>query len=544
MIRVEDQTELLLTEVITPERQVRAIHAVCSDLGQIVRQVLSDRRMGQNASGREACPAIAEAMRFVEARIASWVQGKGSFEWLYIIRRLPASLFDGRLSTTGPYDRALAEVLSARSRVQRVPSIGEGGGAVVFDVRRSCAEQITRLWAGVMYLADLHVAYRWAAKGATTTLRRDGRLDSAASASVVRAARLYDARAAWDRPTRGGTILFDDERVGDESLLMVHYRAPRWMEVPWPDDTRVEVRSPFAPSSESVSRLLTLTAAMPDQFWAQDAYLLLMLARISLVYVHRHRAGYASAVQRGYLIARPEFFEEIANEALAANDRFLLSFPAESIPKTGADLLRAAEAMTGTSWPLIPGPVMRRAGPAVCLDLVAMSQRLEAVLEYPAELDSERAAPRARHFEDVVQEVIDRSTWQPSRALAAIRRRTLTRGGQPITDIDAIGERDGVLLLVSCKSKVYTREHDRGDHRAIRNTASDVERDVGDWKRKVARLRASRGDNFDLAAYTSDIAFVCVPHVPYAPEGEATVEVTSGLRACASFGEFVRWLGA
>jgi hypothetical protein len=72
---------------------------------------------------------------------------------------------------------------------------------------------------------------------------------------------------------------------------------------------------------------------------------------------------------------------------------------------------------------------------------------------------------RGAHFESAVQDILDASRWKPSEPIRALRGRTLTVGGVPLTDIDAVGQLGDELLLVSCKSRVYSEECDAGSYR-------------------------------------------------------------------------------
>jgi hypothetical protein len=108
--------------------------------------------------------------------------------------------------------------------------------------------------------------------------------------------------------------------------------------------------------------------------------------------------------------------------------------------------------------------------------------------------------------------------------------------------VDAIGERGGTLLLVSCKALPYSDAWDRGEYRVVRNVASHVANAVAEWRDRVAEIKANPvGDNFDFSAYRRIVGVVVYPHTPWTTSREATLEVASGLRAASSASEIATW---
>jgi hypothetical protein len=180
----------------------------------------------------------------------------------------------------------------------------------------------------------------------------------------------------------------------------------------------------------------------------------------------------------------------------------------------------------------------------MCLDVWAATARLDATLEFDIR-EGPIANARAEHFELAIQELINRSPWKPGSALAELRGRSLRHRGTLITDIDAIGECGGELLLVSCKSTIYSAEYDAGDYRTVRNVATTVSHAAEEWDRKISFLRTfSVGDNFDFSAFRHIVGIVCTPTAVYVPLGTATEEIRPGLRAASSMAELARWLGS
>jgi hypothetical protein len=56
--------------------------------------------------------------------------------------------------------------------------------------------------------------------------------------------------------------------------------------------------------------------------------------------------------------------------------------------------------------------------------------------------------PSADYFEREIQRVIEGSQWNPRDDIRRLRGRTLRFAEKNVTDIDAIGERNGALLVI------------------------------------------------------------------------------------------------
>ena len=117
--------------------------------------------------------------------------------------------------------------------------------------------------------------------------------------------------------------------------------------------------------------------------------------------------------------------------------------------------------------------------------------------------------------------------------------------GKNITDIDAVGEKGRRLLLVSCKSIIYSGAYDAAEYVAIRNAQGVVEAAVDQWDRLIWRLTQQPvGDNFDFSGYREVLGVVCTPFPVYTNIGPATREVAPGLRAAAGYAELADWLSS
>ena len=105
-----------------------------------------------------------------------------------------------------------------------------------------------------------------------------------------------------------------------------------------------------------------------------------------------------------------------------------------------------------------------------------------------------------------------------------------------MTDIDALGSRKGRLLVVSCKSLLYSDGYEVADYKVMRNMAVAVDKAVQAWSAVCASLRQDpMGDNFDFSRYNEIIGVVCTPTVIYTPLGPATQVISDGLFPSLNF---------
>ena len=169
-----------------------------------------------------------------------------------------------------------------------------------------------------------------------------------------------------------------------------------------------------------------------------------------------------------------EKFLGLANILLEENDAWISdTFDNKLILQSGYDFLEAIEVLQGVSYPLKPGPIIRRENNVICLDLFAASQFLNHSLEYP-NLQGEVANIRAFHFEKIVQETVDLSLWRPKAEIKELKGRILRLNNHNITDIDCIGENNSRLLIIDCMSLVYNSKYDIGDFKTVRNVQSAI----------------------------------------------------------------------
>lgn len=252
--------------------------------------------------------------------------------------------------------------------------------------------------------------------------------------------------------------------------------------------------------------------------------------------------AFGSILQQGYFFCGAKRLEALFDAYLPEIAAILTrETPGFRWSTTAAEWLEDVNQVNASPWPLIAGNVCRRYAEQYPLDITGSShaflQRLE--MSRAPTLGNVRGAA----FELQCQEIIDRSPWAPPPAIRELRGRPLRRAGQRLTDIDALAARDGVLLIVSCKSRIYDREYDRGTYRVVQNERSSIDEAVTQWNSVVEGLnREPTGDNFDFSAFKEIVGVVCTPFPVYTSSQQSLRFVREGLRASCSAHELRDWL--
>ena len=90
-----------------------AYERLCPMVDDVVR-----RRFGKTAiecDPSTASEVLRECIKKITKELEQWAVGYSAMRWLWMLRRLPQSVFEGQLSTTLGYDSTLADVISGRS---------------------------------------------------------------------------------------------------------------------------------------------------------------------------------------------------------------------------------------------------------------------------------------------------------------------------------------------------------------------------------------------------------------------------------------------
>lgn len=472
--------------------------------------------------------------------------------WLWLLRRVPDHFFQKRVTSArgAGFNRNLAEIISAvgGARTSRVPP---QNGAYPHDPQ--IIDSLLRLIAGVNLLANIEWLIRSNGRGVRLVF-------SGGELPVTR--ETEDDKLAFDRYwsrieesgsrflARGGTDfgveVFNEMVTG--ALATVGRVSSHFIRTggahPAGRETTYRVLKSYHPQLFSLSKMTYLLRDMSGiSSWPRpDFWTLLLVLRLAALIFWDFQPPWSQLLQFGYVsIDYDHLVELFDNRWPQAIEDLGKQFPNAAFPRNAESLCRELAAQRPVIRPTRPLPVLRIDHNLAILDVAAGTSALEVGADFTAD-HGVLANLRASHFERVIQGVIDETGWCPSAKLRKLRGRTLRINGQAITDIDAIACRDGKLLLVSCKSMIYTLEHDLGRYNAVRNLSSTVEA-ASAAAVKVSEIlrRARRGDNFDLSGCSMLDVVVCTPFVVYVRNGAATEPIMPGLPRAVSIRELRRF---
>jgi hypothetical protein len=170
----------------------------------------------------------------------------------------------------------------------------------------------------------------------------------------------------------------------------------------------------------------------------------------------------------------------------------------------------------------------------VLVDLIGASRALDEA--HVRQSGGDAANQWTSLFERQVQEVIDGTPWKPRQEFRGLIGRTIRFEGQALTDIDAVAERDGVLLLIDAKAWAIPTTLEFGEFWAVRDRAKIAETAIVAWQHKMEILRQNP-QILGLAETPTILGLVVAPEAPYVTAGPCTEEVTNGLLAVSSLAE-------
>lgn len=503
-------------------------------------------------------PYLNSCRELVENELIKSASGYNRLRWLWYLRRLPRQIFEGKLATTFAYDSILAEVVSEYGHTDAT-STRSPGAEVTYKIDESVVRRVLKFCGGVILLSQIHVLLRLAGKGSSfsfATSQLSALPEARPSVETSQAIQLYDERVAVGSHflNRTGTIITTDKQLDDEDgssiFLITRAHQPFWGRLVTGrlarEQTEVDIFYNFVPSIISLQQLKVLNSdpRLLCFEWIQPeirALLILIIVSIAF-YVHLDNAP-VTLGQYGYCLMNLEMFKAVVDARITEACSIVRELTSsDNLPTTAEDLLHTLEASSGSKWPRQPGSPIRRDGELICVDLYSATNRLNSLLEFP-HVQGQFANARATHFEVAAQAVIDESPWTPSNELKQLRGRHLKYENRDVTDIDAIGACDGTLLMVSCKSVIYSSAYDAGAYAAVKNKSDMIERAVTQWEEKKDFLATHKlGANYDFRNYHSFLAVVCTPSPVYVSIGPATREIVPRLLAATSLEELRQWL--
>jgi hypothetical protein len=480
---------------------------------------------------------LGSARTRVEHDLRQRAQDLSPAKWLWYLRHIPFRYWLGELRTTGMYDSALAEVLSAESAT---PGKSESSKSLRYRIDEATAEVVAEFIAGVRYLSQIHTNLRWAGKGAEFSISARSIGNALPSVDTRQAVELYDRRVETspvDLLSSTGSIVSSEAPSGCLSEIIAVSRQP-----PKGDSDLLQF-DVMELCLDELARLNASIVVAGTPWWPEELPLLVGFLRAVKGSVESTMSSLMGVSHIGWFEADTKFIDSapksmIEEAAAVAAD----VFPGTHFPTTFRALFDAISRIKGNVWPFRCGPAIRTEGRVVCMDLYAATMMLHQFAEFHTQ-GGIKGDLRGRDFERAVQAVIDLSSWAPPPDLRQKVGQTIRIGGKDVTDLDAIGLKGRRLLLVSCKSRIYSEAFDQGDPQAIGATASVVKDALKRWREIKSILEANPQclKGFDLSQFEI-LSIVCLPHVPYLWIGPETEFVASGLRAIVSVSELRRWL--
>jgi hypothetical protein len=486
--------------------------------------------VGDTLEPIDAGEALGQILHSAEGLAAAAAQHTDPYGWLWYLRRLPEWIFAGELSTTEPYDAMLATVLSAQTARRAEHEAHDGN--VQYPLDDAAIRAVLWLCAIAIVASEVHGKLRRAGKGQAFVLAADQLPRSVSNDALAEAIAAYDMRTAADAGLESTSLAQAADAARSQSWpLLVAAQVERRQSVPgWrgplADMDVCKLDGRYVPQFLALDALADVVAdagGLAENWWEPGLSALIVLLRAVCfdVFFRSPSAGF-NVPNVGYLVLPRATVLDLLGYVLETTSADIASLlTGAEVPSSPSAVLAGVEAIAGQSWPMLPGPVIRRAGEQVVIDLVAAYSRLIRMVTVASGRGGVLVNSEAAHFEQVVQRVVNASAWRPEPGLADVRGRHLRLGGQTITDIDAIACHGGTSLLISCKSVAYTSDYDAGAYNVVRNARTMLEKAVREWDGKLETLRSNPvGDNYDFSGVGRIEGVVVTPHVLFVHAGE------------------------
>jgi hypothetical protein len=489
-----------------------------------------------------------------------------AMRWFFYFRRLPNAIFEGNLNSTMPNARALIETYASQSK--RVDAVSYGPNGFVFNLDDSSLRHIARFVAFCNIMYDLQVSYRLANKGFSFSFASSRKILPLVNIDIEKneAVRIYD-----QRHNRSGTFfskalvqmglascypVSSGEDITNNSWSfwgLSHEKKIHPADFLDKDNYRDflarfgengHIMGRYGPSHMNLEALFDIyrRPSMSMHTISDNASLSLISLLLGGMILIRQPMSLLKVVELGYFIIPNKFWTEFSSANYEAVCEKIRKYLPQFIPPTSVDEFHSSIAQYYSStWPLEHGNPIRVTDSYVCVDMWAASTGFLNGVQFPT-VQGKVANDRAERFENVVQEALDRTAWADIET-RVVRQKSLRYQGRVLTDIDAIGCRQGTLLLISCKSIPYTLAYDKGEHGAIRNAETTITAAVEYWNTVVEHLRINPvGENYDFSKFEKIIGVVCTPFVVYTSVVSALKPIYDNLRPASSLDELVQWM--
>lgn len=221
-------------------------------------------------------------------------------------------------------------------------------------------------------------------------------------------------------------------------------------------------------------------------------------------------------------------------------------FPSLNPVRSPQEIIKQMSRIKDEISPLKIGSIIRLDNSLCIIDAVNLYQLFEEALVYPKE-SGKVGQLKGPPFEEYIREIIAQTCWKPSVQLKQQEGVTLKneKTNEDLTDIDAIGEFEDKLLIVSCKNLQYSDEYYKGDYKKIRNQSSDLENYIKDWQKIKSYFQEHlkpMNKQYDFSQYKTIIAIVCTPTRFIVKSGIGETLEFADLPCYVSKGELSGWL--
>lgn len=514
MTYIDDSTRLQVLTIANPSLADQIDRAVREEYNKLLcaipRPILDS---ADSCSAEQALPYLTQCRKWLEQRLLKEAQELSSLQWLWFLRRTSSFMFFGSRTSTQRRGHMLAESLTARGGSDSGMTPRTADGWITYRVDRLTVTTVLQFCAGVSVLNEFHILLRYSGKGCNFRFSPNhGIPEKVCTTEIQEAVDLYDSRAATgvDLFSPIGTDPFTqwDVLTPNTILLLANLDHPEEMPALFSGShynyRPLSVFSYYRVGFTSVDGLAALANALGITVanWLSiefGALLILLLSTYDLM--RENNGGTVSLQQFGYVMMKTSQVEYVLAQHFArAVVAIKATFQHIPLPRDTGELLKILRQKPKKFWPFMPSSVVRRSGDVLSIDFRSATYRLSYLLQYPTSGDT-IVNIRTKHFEDTMQSIIDVSPWRPSDDLRKFRNKHLQHRGETFTEIDALGAIGDTLLIVSCKSIVYTSLYDAGQFEAVRSAQKLVEREIIKLNRnREIIMNNPKGNNYDFSA--------------------------------------------
>lgn len=530
-------------------------------------------------SGKDAYKTLNTAIIYMEDDLCEIAAIYSSAAWLWYLRRLPLFFFDVKLGELqAAAASSLAEIIADNfASIEATKPSNQD--PLIFLLDNSVVDNLINFCGRVQALRVVHKRIRSAGKGVQFRKIEHGLPEPAPTESQRKALQKYDQRSSKYSILFGnsGTILYNFHKDLNGILLT----RKSFFKYPIPvarserfkgmindlhfeiDGNNYLVPGTFKLIEISIPHLTELvknhlSAEARDE--VAQIYMLLYLVKQML----RDNPEYVllQTLQTGYILdSRAPFLEFVRQHFQEVIKVAGEAIPEAKFPGSAENFFTNLSTLKGSTWPPKVGALIKVVDDNLLIDIFAASSRLDAALCFVKELPNGTDKERANHFELRVQQLLERTRWRPKspaieKLIGVKLRRKAGNRSEIITDVDAIGEKDNILLVVECKSILDTSDNVIGAHSFARNRAEKLETYVLEARKKEAEINDNLvGANYDVHGHKV-IIVICTPNPVYTELGlvrscssmkdvnelGSIQEILPGLSAAVSFIELEYWL--